>query len=218
MNMAYIRVSTQEQNIDRQLIKMKELNIEDRYIFIDKCSGKDFDRPEYQLMKKFIREGDVLYIDSIDRLGRNYDGILNEYKEITREINADIICLDNMDIFNSKKYKEMGDIGKLIEDQLLSLLAYIAESERKKMLARQREGIEAAKLKGVYKGRKPIDISDNFEKIYERWKNSEITANRAMSILGLKRNTFYRMVKDYEEKHGIEHNTKNNDLIEGYDF
>lgn len=203
MNIAYIRVSSREQNIDRQVIKMKELGIEDRYIFIDKCSGKDFDRPDYQLMKRLIREGDVLYIDSIDRLGRNYDGILKEYKEITREIKADIICLDNPELFNSKKYKEMGDIGKLIEDQLLSLLAYIAESERKKMLARAREGIEAAKLRGVYKGRKPIDMPSNFEEIYNKWKNNEMTARKAMNTLGLKTNTFYRMVKDYEEAHGI---------------
>lgn len=218
MNIAYIRVSSREQNIDRQVIKMKELGIEDRYIFIDKCSGKDFDRPDYQLMKRLIREGDVLYIDSIDRLGRNYDRILKEYKEITREIKADIICLDNPELFNSKKYKEMGDIGKLIEDQLLSLLAYIAESERKKMLARAREGIEAAKLRGVYKGRKPIDMPSNFEEIYNKWKNNEMTARKAMNTLGLKTNTFYRMVKDYEEAHGIEHITKESDKLEGYDF
>ncbi|PGU74452.1 recombinase, partial [Bacillus cereus] len=120
MNIGYIRVSAKDQNIERQLKKMKDLQIEDRFIFIDKESGKHFDRPSYQSMKKIIREGDLLHIDSLDRLGRNYDGIITEWKYITRELKADIVVLDNETLFDSRKFKDMGDMGKLMEDQFLS--------------------------------------------------------------------------------------------------
>lgn len=200
MDIAYVRVSSDGQNTDRQLLKMKELGIDDRYVFIDKLSGKDFNREQYQVMKRMLREGDTLYLDSLDRLGRNYDGILREYREITREVGADIICLDQPDLFNSTKYKEMGEIGKLMEDQILSLLAYVAETERLKILTRQRAGIEIAKKAGKYKGRKPIAMPTNFEAVYKRWKAEELTARKAMEVLGLKSNTFYRMVQKYECK------------------
>jgi DNA invertase Pin-like site-specific DNA recombinase len=152
--MGYCRVSSMDQNETRQILKMKSHGIDDRYIFIDKKSGKDFNRLEYQLMKRFCEEGDLIYIDSLDRLGRNYDDIINEWKYITRKINANIVCLDNETLFDSRKFKSMGDIGKLMEDQFLSLLSYVAEQERKKIKQRQAEGIIIAKSRGKYKGRK----------------------------------------------------------------
>lgn len=199
MNLGYIRVSSKDQNETRQLLKMKDLGVAERFIFIDKKSGKDFDREAYNQMKNCIREGDILYIDSLDRLGRNYDGIIAEWKEITLKIKADIICLDNQELFNSKKWKEMGDIGKVLQDTILSLLAYVAATERNKILQRQREGIEIAKQQGKYKGRKRIDPNMDLFKIeYARWKAGEQTAKLAMQHLKLKSNTFYRRVHEYE--------------------
>ena len=196
--MGYCRVSSIDQNETRQVLKMKALNIKLKYIFIDKQSGKDLNRPEYQLMRRFCEEGDLIYIDSLDRLGRNYDDIITEWKYLTRIVNADIICLDNETLFDSRKFKSMGDIGKLMEDQFLSLLSYVAEQERKKIKQRQAEGIAIAKSQGKYKGRKKIEINYKFENIYTKWKNGEITAVKAMELLELKRNTFYRRVKEYE--------------------
>ena len=141
MNIAYIRVSSKDQNPGRQLEKIKALGIDERFVFIDKASGRNFVRPEYIAMKRMLREGDILYIDSLDRLGRNYDGVISEWKEITRKINADIIVLDRENLFDSRKFKSMGNIGKLMEDQFLSLLSYLADEERNKIRSRQREGI-----------------------------------------------------------------------------
>ncbi|WP_242322101.1 recombinase family protein, partial [Bacillus cereus group sp. BfR-BA-01393] len=117
MNIGYIRVSSKDQNIERQFKKMKDLQIEERFIFIDRESGKNFDRPNFKAMKEIIREGDLVYIDSLDRLGRNYDGVIAEWKFITRELKADIVVLDNETLFDSRKFKDMGDMGKLMEDQ-----------------------------------------------------------------------------------------------------
>lgn len=153
MKIAYGRVSTKEQNVERQLLKFRELGIEERFVFVDKQSGKDFDRPRYQAMRLMIREGDLVYVDALDRLGRDYDGIIAEWKHITREIGADIVCLDNETLFDSRKFKTMGDFGKVMEDQFLSLLAYVAEQERKKNRSRQAEGIEVARTEGVTFGR-----------------------------------------------------------------
>lgn len=198
MNLAYIRVSSKDQNEERQVGKMKELKIEERFIFIDKQSGKDFERPQYQTMKKILREGDLLYLDSLDRLGRDYDGIIQEWKYITREINADIIVLENSSLFDSRKFKEMGDIGKLMEDQFLSLLSYVAEQERKKIRQRQSEGIAIAKEKGTLIGRPRVKIPHDFEAVYNQWKQGELKAVEAFSLLNLKKATFYNKVKIYE--------------------
>ena len=149
MKIGYGRVSAKDQNPERQLVKFRELGIEDRFIFIDKKSGKDFDRPRYQAMRLMIREGDLVYVDALDRLGRDYDGIIREWKHITREVGADIVCLDNETLFDSRKFKTMGDFGKVMEDQFLSLLAYVAEQERKKNRQRQAEGIEIARRKSM---------------------------------------------------------------------
>ncbi|WP_342436732.1 recombinase family protein [Paenibacillus sp. FSL L8-0436] len=200
MKIAYGRVSTKEQNVERQLLKFRELGIEERFVFVDKQSGKDFDRPRYQAMRLMLREGDLVYLDALDRLGRDYDGIITEWKHITREICADIVCLDNETLFDSRKFKTMGDFGKVMEDQFLSLLAYVAEQERKKNRLRQAEGIEVARTEGVTFGRPKREIDKTFIEVYEAWKSGEYTATEAMRRIGMKKPTFYRRVKEYESK------------------
>ncbi|MFF0828847.1 recombinase family protein [Brevibacillus sp. NPDC003359] len=200
MKVGYVRVSAKDQNTERQLKKMFELGIEERYIFIDKQSGKDFNRPQYQAMRLIIREGDLLYLDALDRLGRDYDGIIREWKYITRELNADIVVLENETLFDSRKFRSMGDLGKLMEDQFLSLLSYVAEQERKKNKQRQAEGIEIAKNNGVRFGRRKQEINADFIRIYGEWKSGLITATEGMKRLELKPNTFYRRVKEYENQ------------------
>jgi DNA invertase Pin-like site-specific DNA recombinase len=200
MLLGYVRISSKDQNETRQILKMRELGIEERFIFLDKASGKDFDREQYQAMKRIIREGDLIYLDSLDRLGRSYDGVIEEWKYITRTLNADIVTLDNASLFDSRKFREMGDIGKLMEDQFLSLLAYVAEQERKKIKQRQAEGIAVAKAEGKHLGR-PVATIDakKFKEIYKTWKTGEITAVQASKGLGLSKPTFYRRVQELEK-------------------
>lgn len=200
MKMAYIRISSKDQNADRQIIKMQELEIEERFIFIDEKSGKDFNREQYQALRRIVRQGDIIYIDALDRLGRNYDEIISEWKYITRELGADIVALEQESLFDSRRFKELGDIGKLMEDQFLSLLSYVAEQERKKIRQRQAEGIAVAKAKGKTFGRPKIETSENFIKTYNKWKSGEITAVKAMKLLDMKKTTFYRRVKEIEEE------------------
>ncbi|WP_238653550.1 recombinase family protein [Paenibacillus piscarius] len=199
MKIGYVRVSTKDQNTQRQIIKMKELGIEERYTFIDKASGKDFNRPQYQALRLVIREGDLIYIDTLDRLGRDYEGIIREWKYITREVNADIVVLENETLFDSRKFKTMGDLGRLMEDQFLSLLSYVAEQERKRSKQRQAEGIEVALSQGVKFGRPKKEINDDFIKTYNEWKSGKITAVEAMRRVDMKPNTFYRRVSEYEK-------------------
>lgn len=196
----YVRVSSKDQNVGRQVEKMLGLGINEQFIFIDKASGKDFDRPQYQHLRKCIQEGNLVYIDALDRLGRNYDEIIKEWKYITRELNADIVILENETLFDSRKFKSMGDIGKLMEDQFLSLLSYVAEQERKKIRQRQKEGIELAHKKGQAYGRpRTVVVNDRFIQVYQQWKNGNITATSATESLELStRAMFYRLVKEYE--------------------
>ncbi|ACM15916.1 putative DNA recombinase (plasmid) [Bacillus cereus Q1] len=155
----YIRVSTKDQNEQRQLHKMMERGVEARRIFVDKASGRDFDRPQYQLLRKILSTDDIVYIDALDRMGRNYDEVISEWKYITRELQADIVVLENETLFDSRKFREMGDMGRLMEDQFLSLLSYVADQERKKIHQRQAEGIAVAKSQGKHLGRPPFTIS-----------------------------------------------------------
>lgn len=201
MNVGYVRVSTEEQNETRQVEKMRSLEIEERYIFVEKASGKNFaDRPIYEAMKQTVlREGDLLYIDSIDRLGRNYEEVVAEWRYLTRDMGIDVVALDMGEIFDSRKFKAQGDIGKLLENQMLTLLAWVAEQERNKIKIRQREGIEIAKKKGVYKGRKPIEVDEvEFARLYTDVLNGKRTNNSVMEELGLKRNTYYKAVANYK--------------------
>lgn len=197
MKIAYVRVSTEEQNEDRQIEKVRSLGVADRFIFVDKASGKNFDRPAYRAMKQVLREGDLLIVDSIDRLGRDYDGIQEEWYEITKEIKADIVALDMADLFDSRKFKQQGEIGKLLERQMLSLLAWVAEQERKKIKTRQREGIEIAKRQGKYKGRQPIKYDpEKVKEVYALVKGKVITNTEARRRLNMKKNKYYKTLKE----------------------
>ena len=197
----YIRVSSKDQNEARQVEKMQELGIDERHIFIDKKSGKDFDREQYKAMVTMMREGDTLYISSIDRLGRDYKEILEQWRIITKEKNADIVVLD-MPLLDTRKDKDLTRV--LISDIVLQLLSYVAEKERANIRARQAEGIALAKAKGVYKGRKPIEIDKTkFEQVYGEVMRGERTNRYAMQKLGLKPNTYYRIVDAYKNKTGL---------------
>lgn len=196
----YIRVSTKEQNEARQMEKMLEIGIDERHIFVDKESGKDFDREKYQAMVAMLREGDLIYISSIDRLGRNYNEILAQWSIITKEKGADIVVLD-MPLLDTRNDRDL--TGTLISDIVLQLLSYVAQKERENIRQRQAEGIAIAKANGVYKGRKPIEVDKAaFEKIYSEVLRGERTNNYAMQKLGLKRNTYYKAVHEYKTKTG----------------
>ncbi|MBJ8025559.1 recombinase family protein [Bacillus cereus] len=202
----YILVSTKNQNEQRQLHKMMERGVEARRIFVDKASGRHFDRPQYQLLRKILSTGDIVYIDALDRMGCNYDEVIAEWKYITRELQADIVVLENETLFDSRKFREMGDMGRLMEYQFLSLLSYVVDQERKKIHQRQAEGIAVAKSQGKHLGRPQVTLStlskqqiNIIEETHSKWKSGEITAVIFMEMLELKKNTFYKIMKEYEE-------------------
>ena len=193
----YSRVSTKEQNLDRQLVELRKY-VDDRFIFQDKVSGKDFNRPEYQLMRKVAQKGDVIYVKSLDRLGRNKSEVKQEleyYKNEGVRIKILDIPTSMMDIPEGQEW-----LMDMINNLLIEVLATMAEQERLNIRQRQAEGIAIAKEQGKYKGRKEIDFPENWAEVYDQWKNRKIKGNEAMEKLGLKRNTFYRLIKKYEEK------------------
>ena len=191
---SYIRVSSKEQNLDRQKQAMIEYGIDERDIIEDKQSGKDFNRNGYLTLKNsLLRAGDTLVIKELDRLGRNMDMIKTEWQELQAK-GVDIVVLDTP-ILNTVNKTDLEN--KLISNIVFELLSYMAEKERIKIRTRQAEGIAIAKKNGVYKGRKKI-VNDNFESVYKEWKDNKITAVKAMEKLGMKKNTFYRRVKEYE--------------------
>ena len=192
---AYCRVSAKDQNEDRQVEAMLELGINERDIFIDKCSGKDFERPQYQALKLQLREGDILVIKSIDRLGRNYKQICEEWREIVRDIKAHIKVID-MPILDTTRTD--GLLGEVISDIVLQLLGYVAEQERAFNKQRQAEGIKIAKAKGKRLGKPPIQYPDNWKEVYTVWKSGSITAREAMKRMNLKPTSFYKLSKSYK--------------------
>lgn len=189
----YARVSSKEQNEDRQIQALLDNGVEDRFIFVDKQSGKDFNREQYQVLKNALRENDLLVVKSIDRLGRNYNMIIDEWRDITKNIKADIRVLD-MTILDTSKNKEL--LGTVITDIVLGLLSYVAEQERTFINQRQREGIDIALSKGVKFGRPKIEKPHNFDDVVFRWKNKEIKTKEAMELLNLKPNTFYNFINE----------------------
>ncbi|CAH0324290.1 recombinase family protein [Priestia megaterium] len=193
--LGYIRVSSRDQNEGRQLQSMQEIGISPRDIFIDKQSGKNFNREQYQLLKRMIRKGDILYIHSLDRFGRNKEEILQEWNAITKEIEADIVVLD-MPLLDTTQYKD--SLGTFIADLVLQILSWMAQEERDRIRKRQREGIDAALNKGVSFGRPKAQVSKEFIEVYNRWKQTEITAVQAMEKANLKKTTFYKLVKQHE--------------------
>jgi DNA invertase Pin-like site-specific DNA recombinase len=192
----YIRVSSKEQNPARQEDALLKAGVEKDYIFMDKLSGKDFDRPEYQLVKRLLKEDDVLFIKDLDRLGRNHRMIKEEWKEITMDIGADIVVLD-MDLLDTRKFKN--GMEELISNIVLELLSYMAEKEREKINKRQAEGIKKARQNGIHLGRPKIEV-DNFEYYYDQVYNKEqMTAVEAMEELDVSKSTFYRRKSEHEK-------------------
>ena len=194
----YIRVSAKDQNEARQLDALKSHNIEisERDIFMDKKSGKNFERPQYQLLKNILRQKDVLYIKTIDRLGRNYQEIVNEWMEITKKIKADIVVLD-MPLLDTRKQKDL--LGSFVSDLALQILSYVAQQELEFNQQRRSEGIKSARARGIKFGRNKIEMNDNkFRELYPKWKNGDITARDFMEKINVKPNTFYRRIAEFE--------------------
>lgn len=195
---AYIRVSTKQQKIDRQYEEIKEFNVEDKNIYIDKESGKDFDRTNYQRLIKKLKKDDLLIIKSIDRLGRNYQMILEEWAKITKIIGSDIKVIDMPLLDTRIEGKNL--VGKFISDIVLQVLSFVAENERNNIKQRQAEGIRIAKEKGVKFGRPKITLPSITSEIIHKYINKEITNIEASKIIGVSRGTFFRLVKDYKNK------------------
>ncbi|MBQ3379430.1 MAG: recombinase family protein [Clostridia bacterium] len=192
----YVRVSTMEQNEDRQMTAMREQGISERQIYIDKQSGKDFDRKGYIKLLKRLKSGDLIYIKSIDRLGRNYEEIQHEWRVITKEKNADI-CVIDMPILDTRRGKDL--LGTFVSDIVLQVLSFAAENERENILRRQAEGIAEAKARGVRFGRPRRELPPNFFDVYMRWKEKEMTLDEAARMCFMARSTFYERAKEYEE-------------------
>lgn len=200
---AYIRVSAKDQNPERQLHEIKQLGINERDVFIDKESGKDFDRPQYKALKQCLRKGDLLYIKSIDRFGRNSKEIKKEWEYITQEIKADIKVID-MPLLDTTQHKDT--LGTFVSDLVLQVLSFVAERERENIKQRQAEGITLAKVQGKHLGRPQMNLDSLtksqkaiLESNYPKWKSKEITAVQFIERLGLKKNTFYKVMKEYQK-------------------
>ena len=190
MKYGYVRVSTKEQNIDRQLADMYTLGLTDSNIFIDKQSGKDFDRTNYQNLKNILQCGDLLVIKSIDRLGRNYDMIIDEWRDLVSCLNVDIYVIDMPLLDTRTEGKNL--VGKFISDIVLQILSFVAENERENIKKRQAEGIRIAKEKGKHLGRPKLEIPSNFSQIANQYKKKEITLAEALQSLNMNRSTFYK--------------------------
>ena len=191
---AYIRVSTKHQNIDRQYEEIKALHIDDKYIYIDRESGKDFDRTKYQKLIKKLKKDDLLLIIWIDRLGRNYHLILEEWSRITKTIGADIKVLDMPLLDTRIEGKNL--VGKFISDIVLQVLSFVAENERTNIKQRQAEGIRIAKEKGVKFGRPKVTLPPNTNEILDKYINKDINNIEAAKLIGISRGTFFRLVKE----------------------
>lgn len=192
MTYGYIRVSSKDQNEDRQLIAMRQFGVKDKYIFMDKQSGKDFNRPQYQALVAGLKEDDTLVIKSIDRLGRNYEEILEQWRIITKEKKAAIVVLD-MPLLDTRMGRDL--TGTLIADIVLQLLSYVAQTEREFIRQRQKEGIAAAKEKGVRFGPLPMERPDQFDSCFREWQQGRLSARAAARMLGVDHKTFLKWTK-----------------------
>ena len=195
MNYGYIRVSSKDQCEDRQWLALKQFDIPRKNIYVDKVSGKNFDRPQYNLLVKKLKKGDVLIVLSIDRLGRNYDEIQNQWRVITKVKQVDIVVLD-MPLLDTRKKGDQDLTGTFIADMVLQILAYVAQIERENIKQRQKEGIYAAKSRGVIFGRPRKDVPQNFKEIKNQWLQNQITSRQAAKALGIAQSTFLRWVQE----------------------
>lgn len=189
----YVRVSTKDQNEDRQLIAMEPFNISSKNLYMDKQSGKDFNRPAYQRLLKRVRRGDTIVIKSIDRLGRNYNEIIQQWQVITKEKEAHMVVID-MPLLDTRE-KKNGLTGTFIADLVLQILSYVAQTERENIKQRQREGIAAAKMKGVRFGRPPKPVPAEFESVRRKWENGVINSRDAAKRLNIAQDTFLRWAR-----------------------
>jgi len=197
----YIRVSSIDQNEDRQVIALREKGISPENLFIDKQSGKDFQRKEYKRLIKRLKTGDLLYITSIDRLGRNYEEIQNQWRILTKEKGVDIAVVD-MPILDTRQYKDL--IGTFIADLVLQVLSFVAQSERENIRKRQADGIAAAKARGVKFGRPEKDLPENFGELLEQWERKEIGIVDMLRLCDLSRSTLYVKLRQYRQKKPLE--------------
>ena len=191
----YIRVSSRDQNEDRQLIALTEVGVPQKNIYLDKQSGKDFNRPQYKKLLRKLKKDDLLYIKSIDRLGRNYEEILQQWRVLTKEKGIDIVVLD-MPLLDTRRGKDL--MGTFLSDIVLQVLSFVAENERTNIRQRQAEGIAAAKARGVKFGRPPRPLPDNFHSCYQRWKQGEITGTAAAKECGMPLATFRYRAEIYK--------------------
>lgn len=190
---AYIRISSQDQHEDRQLSAICNLNIPQANIYLDKQSGKDFQRPQYQKLLTKLSPGDLLYILSIDRLGRNYTEVQEEWRTLTKQIGIDI-CVIDMPLLDTRKGKDL--MGAFIADLVLQILSFAAENERINIKERQRQGIAAAKARGVKFGRPAIDLPNNFREVVTKWTAKKISLDEALCCTNMKKSTFYRKARE----------------------
>ncbi len=196
-NYGYVRVSSYDQNEERQLLALAEQGLTQKNIYIDKQSGKDFNRPAYKRLLKRLKSGDVLFVLSIDRLGRNYAEIQEQWRILTKQIGVDIAVLE-MPLLDTRQGKDL--MGTFIADLVLQILSFVAENERENIKKRQAEGIAAAQLNGVRFGRPEKPLPLDFESIVQQWSSKEITAKRAADLCGFSESTLYRRARDYEHK------------------
>ena len=192
----YIRLITRDQNEDRQLIALRELKIPEKNIFMDKQSGKDFNRPQYKRLVRKLKKDDLLYVKSIDRLGRNYAEILEQWRLLTQTKGIDIVVLD-MPLLDTRRGKDL--MGTFLSDIVLQVLSFVAENERTNIRQRQAEGIAAAKARGVQFGRPPAPLPKNFYSIYQKWRIGEISSTQAAKECEMPRSTFRYRAKLYEK-------------------
>lgn len=197
----YVRVSSADQNEERQVVALREMSVLEKNIFIDKQSGKDFERPQYKKLVRKLQEGDLLYILSIDRLGRNYEEIQNQWRILTKKIGIDI-CVIDMPLLDTRNGKDL--MGTFIADLVLQILSFVAQSERENIRKRQAEGIAAAKARGVRFGRPELKMPEEFGKMIEKWEEKELSRKEILEQCNISQTTFYRRVKEYRlinEKH-----------------
>lgn len=191
----YIRVSSRDQNEDRQLVALREVGVEEKNIFLDKQSGKDFNRPQYKKLLRKLKKDDLLYIKSIDRLGRNYEEIQNQWRVLTKEKGIDIVVLD-MPLLDTRRGKDL--MGTFLSDIVLQVLSFVAENERTNIRQRQAEGIAAAKAKGVKFGRPPLPLPDNFYEVHKAWRAKKMTLKQAAAACNMPVGTFYGKARKFE--------------------
>ena len=193
----YVRVSALDQNEARQLLEMQRLGLKEEYVYVDKQSGKDFNRPNYKRLLSVLKAGDLLYVKSIDRLGRNYKEIQEQWRILTKEKGVDVVILD-MPLLDTRTAKDL--LGTFIADLVLQVLSFVAQSERENILKRQEEGIRAAKLRGVEFGRPSIEIPNNFVHLVNQWEQGKISALEAANASKMSISTFYRRLRELRLK------------------